>query len=804
MCQRQSDKKKEIMKWQSLFIISVIFQSCFGNICLKCCESTDNELALECCKNPSLEKCSSQPCCEGLGIENAKWYRCLAFPECGLVDKKMCAVVRGMEYPSQNFTCTEACCESMDTWNTWSADVKATAGGEDKDVRIVLDGVELVNTFFGSKENRTLNEVIVEVPTGWTLTEVVRVPLLPAPRCNLIQKGIFSTKVECEMKEWNGRLYVVINVLRVVNRMFAIEIGTFYPPAGRASSIGITNIYYKYAGNSDVFASNLRVEPVSEGKITAGLFNPLELFPSNTGRAVLKFHTTGVIPKFGMIEIKFSSKWKFLELANWDIVSSDGASERTISTLLGDGPYIWNITVPIQIERGWVILRVSDVKTPRKTDQSMIVLQTYTNRGLRIDHGTALSSPIIDFSNSPSGTSPYNIVSLVVFLIAIVFCIVVTNINGIAFSKDTLWTDLTAICAILGLLVNICNNCIWLVAPSFLYYYLARLRLVILFIMILAVGFHWATVSLSFLRNIPFYRTTTCFAFIVVLFAGLQVLLLGNHGEHIELVYTKEAQTETSLFVHSCKHTKFNMKEAYIMSDIQPMYWTCYTEFSSTSPTHYYDVVTYAIFSLLTLAVMVLGLLVLRRGKQLLNGLQESQQLLLRQALRLYHTLIGIVSSVFIVAWVMQILGVFVHVDNAWWYIFVIWLPHTVPPCCFVFLQWNSAASTIRDVHQNGAEEIVEVRTPSLAFSSFGEWEAPPTKLLSKHDKKPSLTRAASAGITTTSMGISIKYVSTSNEVHACYVEISIEKDKEYVTCILHCINDEIDFANKKILILPN
>ncbi|RLN31351.1 hypothetical protein BBJ28_00025881, partial [Nothophytophthora sp. Chile5] len=344
---------------------------------------------------------------------------------------------------------------------------------------------------------------------------------------------------------------------------------------------------------------------------------------------------------------------------------------------------------------------------------------------LLIVDGT-FSAISVDLASGASA-SPYNYVTMVVLVGSLAFCSVAIRNNGLSFSLGSIWTDITAICTVLALCTAIVNNFIWFFDRGSTYFYILRLYLCFTFTMLTAVCFHWGTVLSLRLRKLPKRTTSVAFVVLNTLFYAFQIAYLLSYRSLIARVYDSENDT-TTLAYQQCNENADT--SASVFSEIQGYLWACYAAdddnffLVSTS-------VTYGIFLVLTFVVMALGVMVMRRGKLLLGNASGPHQIVLVKALRLYYALIGIVTLVYLLSWVVQIVSRNTRgIAYPWFYIFTVWLPCSIPPCCLIFLQWNATAQSLRDANRDGAtgssplseSGYGEIRTPSFIFSTSDRW----------------------------------------------------------------------------------
>lgn len=543
----------------------------------------------------------------------------------------------------------------------------------------------------------------------------------------------------------------------------------------------LTPIHYIFDDeNGGVFSSFLRVSPLEAASISSASFVPENIYPGNAGNASLSFYSNARIPAKSTISITFDRRWTFTGSETWYIetgwdatrvdpsINGTNTTNRMLTSSMEspgtDVPNVptdtnasvygeanvspilhtrhtastgqWQLKVAQAIEKGWVLLSVSQVQNPSVsyTGLNQIMLGVYDPNDNLVVDGT-ISSISVDSMTGASASS-YSYVSIVVLVGSLLFCSAVIRSNGLSFSLGSIWTDITAVCTVLELSTAIVNNIFWTIMRSSAYFYISRVQLCFTFTMLLAVSFHWGTVLSLRLRKLP--KKKVCFAFVLLnaAFYGFQLVFLLAHIDLIDRVYAYE-EDPSSLMNLQCKGDDAQLLSS-AFSDLPRYLWSCYVndqeQIFLVSTT-----ITYAVFLALTVVVMALGVMVMRRGRSLLGQMTGLHELVLRKALRLYYALIGVVTLIYLLSWIVQLLSKD-PIPYPWYYIFTVWLPYSIPPCCLVFLQWNSTAKSLREVPNESRftdsqsemsdGQYEQVATPSCSFASSSWSEGDTSKLV--------------------------------------------------------------------------
>lgn len=663
-----------------------------------------------------------------------------------------------------SFSCTDSCCSSFVTnTNIWHAVEENYPGREDAKVTLEFDPIDFRNVFFDTTNpalrGATLRQILIEIPSGWQFTSKTN--------CMIEFEGQGSEFIQCPQQQLDGETYALTEIGSSSDERFKLTFTHIETPSSVNVLVNQTSARFIFDGLDHSYGTYLRVAQLQVGQLSEALFYSSSAYPGAVSDAFLTFVTESKVPAGGYIEATFSSsEWEF-QNTEWFF----GQVNTNLETRHNAEKKSWLIRVPDPLSAGRIQLRASRVRTPSVSAPTSVRIRTLDANRRPIEEGVAPGSPVNIASVNTDGPSPYNYVSIVIFLISLIFCSIVTRINGLKFSKLSIWTDITATCALTALSLSIVNNAMWLFIQKSYYYYVTRARLCVTFVMLLAVCFHWGTVLSLRLRKVPRTTTAILFVFLVSIFCGFQLYFLIENSDVIEHVYDAETNPLSAKF----QICKLGHKSAYTyrFSDIQAYFWKCYQR-DDDNFYYWFEVGTLLIFVLLTILVMALGFMVMQRGKRLLQSVSGAQELLLQQALRLYYTLIGIVTVTYTVAWVMQIVLVDHFVDYPWWYIFVVWLPNAVPTCCFVFLQWNTTAATLRKADQMQAdEEYAQVRTPSIAFSNPERWSTYGSDSFIEESTKGIAPIEGQILGETKQVGVSMKFATATDSVPAaCHVVI--------------------------------
>ncbi|KAG1711426.1 hypothetical protein DVH05_008678 [Phytophthora capsici] len=738
----------------------------------------DVDLSLVCCEEQQPRnlfgtvhgECSGLPCCEYSGRKaqnHQAWYPCVAFPTCQN-DTNNQAFCNGQDlwyYTEGNdWTCTDGCCNGLvlDS-NVWRGIDKNYPGQTNGTFGVTITPTDFLDVFYPDGmggEIYTVNQIMLASPPGYNFTENCSCFLERVANSTADTQRVSTT---CQVSTFLGqnRTYLTVDIAEAYqsNDSFVFLFDGVVTPTGLDDTVNMTsNVTYTTSSNltpvyfsfndseNTVFDTYVRVTDLTSATLSSGSFLPENIYPGNSGNASLTFYTNANIPEGSSIKVTFGSKWGFTADAvwSWEIyplvttseadfysfaaTTTEADSTNNFTTAsYSSSDNSWTLVVEESISIGWVSLSVDTVKNPSVAYSGLdaTAIEIRDPEHLLIISGTF--SAISVYLTSGATASPYNYVTMVVLVGSLAFCSVAIRKNGLSFSLGSIWTDITAICTVLALATAIVNNFIWFFTRGSTYFYIMHAYLCFTFTMLTAVCFHWGTVLSLRLRKLPKRTATVAFVVLNMLFYAFQIGYLLNYQTLIARVYDSENDV-TTLAYQQCNENADT--SATVFSEIQGYLWACYAEdddnffLVSTS-------VTYGIFLVLTFVVMALGVMVMRRGKLLLGNASGPHQVVLIKALRLYYALIGIVTLVYLLSWVVQIISRTTRgIAYPWFYIFTVWLPCSIPPCCLIFLQWNATAQSLRDANREMSSDCSplsesgygEIRTPSFTFSTSDRW----------------------------------------------------------------------------------
>jgi hypothetical protein len=793
--------------------------------------------------NTNFGYCVGLPCCSFGGRPSQRgqtWFPCLLFPTC-MNDpnkKDFCESETQKSFiKGANFNCTDGCCSGpVLESNVWTNVANALPGQTNGTFAVTFNPSELKRAFFQptDRDSYDLQQIVLASPPDYKFGK--------RPNCRLTKtQSNTTTSANCVVSKLHGISHLTVDIPtnygdHTNNETFTVTFDRVVTPSGVDLSLNATGgfststnlvpVYFLF--NTDrgfVYSTFYRLTPMQPSTLTSGSFVPENIYPGNSGNATLSFYSGTAISKGSTIRLGFHPKWGFKSSAMWtwnvlpseDLTDDLPVTETFVDGMGGSGssrssdaevfaaplrpglkPFVrskfnandnqWILEIDQSWQPGWVFLSVNVVQNPTGTNSGLNVatIEVLDAKGRLTSSGT-FSSLSVDVYSEPIA-SPYTYVTIVVLTGTLFFCTVVIRSNGISFSFSSIWTDITAICTLLALITAIINNLVWVIHRGNIYFYLSRIFLCFTFTMLTAVCFHWGTVLNLNLRRVPKVKTVVAFVVVNLMFYGFQAAFLFYHQALITKVYEAESNT-LSYASQQCKDGDLDSANS-AFSEIQGYMWQCYAQnedkFFLISTT-----VTSALFLGLTVLVMALGFMVMRRGKLLLGNSTGPHQLVLVKALRLYYTLIGVVTVVYLLSWVVQLISRGHRaISYPWYYIFTVWLPESIPPCCLIFLQWNSTAKSLKDADLDASASRAtsetdiydEIRTPSIAFSTSDLWSDDDASDILDDDDRESAIDLADAPFTRSQrsheaqsddyVGLSMSLETNEDFPHGCFVAI--------------------------------
>ncbi|UIZ28215.1 hypothetical protein KXD40_004492 [Peronospora effusa] len=741
-----------------------------------------------------------------------------------IVEEKLRTIKRGTQ--GYDWSCTDECCNGLvlDS-NVWRGVENIYPGQTNGTFGVRVTPTDFVDVFYPkgmAGEIYTVHQIMLASPPGYNFTKGCSCYLERLPNVSaLVQRQ--STNCEVSTFFGENKTFLTVDITEeyrtddtfvflfdgVVTPTGINDSASFTTNVTYTTDTNLTPVYFIYNDSENTaFGTYVRVTDLTSATLSSGIFLPENVYPGNSGNASLAFYTDANIPENSSITVTFSSMWGFVSDALWSwevrplvpLISKDSLALATAATAehvdektnrFSSVSYSslnnsWTLVVEEPIYIGWVSLSVDRVKNPSVVFSGLnaISIKIHNAQGLFIIGGT-FSAVLVNLTSGATA-SPYNYVTMVVLVGSLVFCCVAIRKNGLSFSLGSIWTDITAICTVLALATAIVNNFIWFFTRGSTYFYIMHVYLCFTFTMLTAVCFHWGTVLSLRLRKLPKVTASIAFVVLNVLFYAFQIGYLLNYQALISRVYESENDV-TTLAYQQC-HENTDMS-SIVFSEIQGYLWACYAEndddffLVSTS-------VTYGIFLVLTFVVMALGVMVMRRGKLLLGNASGPHQIVLIKALRLYYALIGIVTLVYLLSWIFQLISRTTRgIAYPWFYIFTVWLPCSIPPCCIISLQWNATAQSLREANREASgdcsplseSDYGEIRTPNLTFSTTDRWTEGSREKIEEFmaeeatvDAGPSRRFQTNSTISPTDdyVGLSMALEMNEDFTHGCFIAI--------------------------------
>ncbi|KDO32696.1 hypothetical protein SPRG_02396 [Saprolegnia parasitica CBS 223.65] len=714
--------------------------------CEPCCNnnSTNTQPPL-CCEPGPLNSvvggaCVALPCCVNGRFDadeykkNRKpWKPCLKYPGCRL-DEDLCSVSFLPNDTSQSFPwqCTKPCCSNgFVTDYTWDATQNNMPGQTNAVVEMTFDPNDYSRVLISNGEpaGTSILEIFVRIPTGWAWNTTTG-------GCTIQDsKTINASPVSglCRTMQWGAYSYIGLN-LKSVAALSAARFRVVLTNVSTPKSVlppehfpiyftaKLPNVDYR------VYISAGYVRSVNAGRISQPAFFTANILSQAVSNATLIFVSDVLLPKQTQLKLDFLNSGYTVGECSFFYKS------RPLVATYKPDPRVWTVTLPEDIApNASVLIDVHNVRNPESLYQERFTSINITASAgdSMLAQGVVVTTIMKDLQTSlPS--SPYNWISLVLLVLSLTFCFLMLFKHGLgimhwSFHPIAIFSDMTAITAVTGLLLGLVNNVLWISGDMkhMENYFTIKCGVTSLaFTMLLSVCCHWASVLSPPVRKLPKFSLFVLFLCLNACYYAFQFGAANVHQDTIRKVYEAESTTNMQDPVYTCKNgTTFQ----YVFSDIQPYFALCYMAKQHLSVADqafftWFSNTTYSVSALLTLGVLFLGLMVMHRGSKIMQLIAYSpQQIYLMKALRLYTSLIGVVTATYLIAFSMQ----FVQNEVPYyvWYLTTVWLPQCVPPCCFIFLQWNSATKSLRKNDEETDCSCEAVVTPRIVGITFAEKE---------------------------------------------------------------------------------
>ncbi|OQR96476.1 inositol-3,4-bisphosphate 4-phosphatase [Achlya hypogyna] len=715
--------------------------------CVDCCTPQGNVTGgpfqnPQCCTSGTQNSvaygaCLPLPCCVKGRLDaneytskRHSWKPCLKFPACRQT-ASMCSLTFDPDDAQQSipFKCTDPCCNNgIVSDYTWLTASNNMPGQKDAVVKMKFDPSDYSRVLIsnGEQNGTTVVEIFSKIPSGWAWNQT-------AGKCTITSEAAVrnGAVIEglCSTIQWGEDTYLQLNVKDIpTSAPFEVELHNVSTPASVLAP-EMFPIYFvaklpylEYR----VYVSFGYAHSVQAGQLSQPAFFTANILSQAVSNATLQFMSDVLLPADTALLLDFSQSGYTVGECTFFL----GGKVPVPTASYDANKQLWTLPLPTSIPpQTPVLFDVRNVRNPASLYQQQFTRINITAiAGLSpLAQGTVITTIMKDLQASlPS--SPYNWISLVLLVLSLTFCFLMLFKHGLglvhwSFHPIAVFSDVTAITSVAGLLLGLVNNVVWISGDTKSVFFTVKCGVTCLaFTMLLSVCCHWASVLSPPVRKLPKYALMLVFVALNGCFYAFQFGAAYVHRDTVRVVYDAENSINMQDPVYSCKNgTTFQ----YVFSDIQPYYSLCYMEKMALSAVDqrfftWFSNITYSISALLTLGVLFLGLMVMHRGSKIMQLIAYSpQQIYLMKALRLYTSLIGVVTVTYLIAFSMQ----FVQREVPYyvWYLTTVWLPQCVPPCCFIFLQWNSATKSLRKNDDEADCSCEAVVTPRIAGITWAD-----------------------------------------------------------------------------------
>jgi len=343
-----------------------------------------------------------------------------------------------------------------------------------------------------------------------------------------------------------------------------------------------------------------------------------------------------------------------------------------------------------------------------------VYLSAYQGLASAVDNSPIKFYALDDASRSLKAAL-LDIVTVVVYGACFLFSLVIIRWHGLPLTANTLWTDLVAITALFSFAAATGGYLVWVIQPSKAYVHWFTAQYFFNTAMILSLCFHWATVlSFKCFKKLSF-TSPVVLAYILINLCVLAFIIVVSvmAEEKLECVYDVKStacSSEEECALSIAAEGKI-VRSAIEDCDMEAFYLAFGTGF-----------IVY------TLMLMVLGCMVMSRGRTLMLN-EDPSDARIRKSLTIFYAIIATTCVLYVSAQVIYIAQYVSHkgqdnqLSDVVWYIFIVWLPHTLPPLLLLFLQWNPSTENIRQdeapsVDQSSKEDVFNYTPRSSGSSS--------------------------------------------------------------------------------------
>ncbi|CAH0476679.1 unnamed protein product [Peronospora belbahrii] len=343
-----------------------------------------------------------------------------------------------------------------------------------------------------------------------------------------------------------------------------------------------------------------------------------------------------------------------------------------------------------------------------------LYLSAYQGLASAVDNSPIEFYTLNDASRSLKAAS-LDIITVVVYGACFLFSLVIIRWHGLPLTVNTLWTDLVAITALFSFAAATGGYLVWVIQPSKAYVHWYTAQYFFNTAMILSLCFHWATV-LSF----KCFKKLTFTSPVVLAYVLINACVLAF------IVVVSAMSADKLKCVYDVKSTSCSSEEECALSIaaegkiVRSAIEDCDME------------VFYLAFGMgfiiYTLMLMILGCMVMSRGRTLMLN-EDPSDARIRKSLTIFYAIIATTCVLYVSAQIIYIAQYVSHkgednqLSDLVWYIFIVWLPHSLPPLLLLFLQWNPSTESFRQdeapsVDQSSKEDVFNYTPRSSGSSS--------------------------------------------------------------------------------------
>ncbi|KAG2763914.1 hypothetical protein JG687_00001797 [Phytophthora cactorum] len=411
-----------------------------------------------------------------------------------------------------------------------------------------------------------------------------------------------------------------------------------------------------------------------------------------------------------------------------------------------------------------------------------VYLSAYQGLASAVDNSPIKFYTLDDASRSLRA-APLDIVTVVVYGACFLFSLVIIRWHGLPLTVNTLWTDLVAITALFSFAAGTGGFLVWVIQPSKAYVHWYTAQYFFNTAMILSLCFHWATVlSFKCFKKLSF-TSPVVLAYVLINACVLAFIIAVSSmaAEKLECVYdvkSTSCSSEEECALSIAAEGKI-VRSAIEECDMEAFYLAFGTG-----------------FLVYTLMLMVLGCMVMSRGRTLMLN-EDPSDARIRKSLTIFYAIIATTCVLYVSAQVIYIAQYVSHkgednqLSDAVWYIFIVWLPHSLPPLLLLFLQWNPSTENFRQdeapsVDQSSKEDVFNYTPRSSGSSSH----MPYSKLLrDRLSMGDSLLNNDEPG---SRLRIIVRLKLPATFDRACFVSLDFYSSKETITSSnsLHSISN--------------